>query len=108
MSNSKNKTVLIHYQKNPMYRSVHADGAVGGLTPADKVQLSFFATRKIIPKSVEYTLNENGKIDKLVNISPDSKIGVMREVEVCVYMDRKVAENLYKYLEQILKINDLK
>lgn len=38
-------------KKNPLYRTVYADGLIGGVTPLDSVNLSFYATRNPIPKS---------------------------------------------------------
>ena len=96
------KNIEIHNEKYPMYRSVHADGAIGSVTPSNKIALSFYSSRKVIPKSVMYELNDKGLIEKALAVSKDSKKGIIREIEFSVYMDKSVAIKLYNYLKNTL------
>ena len=99
---SKKKEIEIHNLKNPLYRSVYADGVIGSITPSNKVSLSFYASRKTIAKSERYQINEDGTLGKLIEKSEDSKKGVVREIEFNVFMDRKSAEGLYVFLQKML------
>lgn len=98
-----NRSVKIFYEKNPLYRSIYTDGAFGGVTPLNQINLSFYATRRPIPKSIEFELTEQGGLGKPISISEDSKIGIMREVEVCIYMNRNTAKEIYEFLKKTLE-----
>lgn len=102
-NNSHNKTIQIHYEKNPLYRSIYSDGAYGGVSPLNQINLSFYATRRPIPKSINFEVDENGMMGKQINVSGDSKTGVMREVEVTVYMNRTTGRELYDFLKRIFE-----
>ncbi len=108
MAEEKPSTIEIHYQKNPMYRSVYADGAIGGITPTNKINLGFYATRKSIPKSITFELNQNGAISKPIAVSSESKEGIVREIEFNVYMDKSTAHELYLFLKKIFNENESK
>jgi hypothetical protein len=99
----KKKVIEIHNHKNPLYRSVYADGVIGSITPSNKVSLNFYASRKIIPKAITYNLNDDGTLGSPIDVSEDSKKGIIREIEFNVYMDRKAATNLYLFLQKILE-----
>lgn len=95
------KIVEIHYQKNPLYRSIYSDGAIGGLTPLNFINLNFYATRQPIPRSTQQSIYEDGLID--AEVSDDSKKGIIREIEFGVYMSRQTAEDLYSFLKGIFE-----
>ena len=95
----KKEQLTIHYQKNPLFRSVYADGAIGGLTPQGKFNLNFYATRSPIPKAIEYKVNEKGLISDNEAKVIESKYGLIREIEFSVYLDRHTAQDLYEFLK---------
>jgi hypothetical protein len=100
---SEKKSVQIHYEKNSMYRTIFADGAIGGITPLNQVNLCFYATRQAIPKSVKFELGTDGKVGNPIEVSQDSKSGIIREVEIGVYMSRESAHDLYSFLKKIFE-----
>lgn len=98
--NSKEKTIIIHNIKNPGYRQVHIDGAHGGITPNGFVNVNFFSQRGVIPKGTEFSITENGKIDKSLRDIEDSKTGIVREFEFGTYMDINTCKSIKNFLEK--------
>lgn len=99
MPAKKLKKIDIHYIKNPGYRQIHADGAYGGITTRSKVNINFYAERKNIPKSEQYTVSDEGGLSEKISTSADSKDGIIREVELGVYMDVEVAKSLISFIQ---------
>ncbi|RFS21438.1 hypothetical protein DVR12_16205 [Chitinophaga silvatica] len=92
--------IQVHYEKNPLYRTIYCDGLIGGVTPTNMISLSFYSTRNTIPKSTTHTINGN-------TLSPgepskDSKLGIIREIELGVYINRDTAKDIYEFLKKIL------
>jgi hypothetical protein len=88
----------ILYQKNSLYREIHVDGALGGVTPRGKININFYAERLVIPRSETYNF-EPGRLGDRIGVSADSKKGVMREIEFGIYVDLDTAKQLHKWLE---------
>ena len=98
-------SVTIHNKISHSFRSIHVDGAFGGITPQGIINVSFFCERGPIPKSSEYEVLEGGKLGKLIQNAPESKTGILREFEMGVYMSVPVAKALIALLST--KIFDL-
>jgi hypothetical protein len=96
------KRIRIHYIKSSSFRVVHADGVVGGPTPAGLLQISFFSERAPIPTMVEHAVSDlGGGVMKLgAEVGRESKQGVVREVEVSTVMTGEMAKKLYAWLGQ--------
>lgn len=97
----KSAHLEIYYEKNPSYKSFFIDGLIGGKTPTGSINLNFYATRNIIPKSVKHEV-ENGLLSQTGVNSDDSKVGIIREIEAGVYMDETTANDIYEFLKVIL------
>jgi hypothetical protein len=97
--------VTFYNKLSPNYRSVHADGAYGGITPRGFVNISFFSERQAIPRSSVYTFNHEEKTVVKLNDSEDSKDGIIREYDFGVYMNLDTAKKLIELLT--LKVNEL-
>ncbi len=99
----ENKPIVkIHYEKNPQYRTVYVDGAIGGITPTNAINLNFYSTRHPIPKNVEFELREDGTLNKDGQPSLDSKTGIIREIEFGIYLNHDSATDLYEFLKRTL------
>ena len=107
MEESSQANIEIFYDKNPLYRTIYTDGLIGGITPANAVCLSFYATRNPIPKSTLNEINSNGTVNPIGQKSEDSKFGIMREIEIGVYMNKETARDIYEFLKTIIE-NDVK
>lgn len=103
MEEEKKASIDIFYEKNPLYRTIHVDGFIGGITPTNLVNLNFYSTRKSIPKSITHSINSFGKIEGKGVPSEDSKVGIMREIEMGLYMNKDTAEEIFEALKKILK-----
>lgn len=100
--------IRIYYEKNPFYRVIYADGLIGGVTPTGMVNFNFYATRPTIPKSTTHTINAERKVNPVGVTSEDSKLGLMREIEVGVYINMKTAKDIYEFLKKIVEAEPAK
>ncbi|HEY8780110.1 MAG TPA: hypothetical protein VIM16_00705 [Mucilaginibacter sp.] len=94
---SKNPAITFHNKISQNFRQVHVDGAYGGITPPGYINLSFYGERQPIPKSTDYSLNDNNALEKVKDNS-DSKKGIVREYEFGIYCDLKTAINIRDFL----------
>jgi hypothetical protein len=95
--------IKFHYLKSPQFDTVHADGAIGGLTPRGGFHIAFFAERMPIPTMTEQFVLPDGKLGEE---TPDSRVvrdGVIRELVVDVMMDFGTAERLNDWLTTQIK-----
>ncbi|RFM36034.1 hypothetical protein [Chitinophaga silvisoli] len=102
---TKPPQVQIHYEKNPLYRTIYSDGLVGSRTPTNAFCLSFYATRNTIPKSTSHVIQEDNMLSPHGVPSKDSKVGIMREIEISVYINRQTAVDIYEFLKKMLEAN---
>jgi uncharacterized alpha/beta hydrolase family protein len=102
----KNPYIEIFYEKNPLYRTIFVDGAIGNATPTGSFNLTFYATRKTLPKSVKHEISTDGSVSPIGKASDDSKNGIIREIEVGMYMNKDTAKELYKFLKTIFEEDD--
>lgn len=91
-------TVEIHYQKNPQYRTIHCDGAVGGYTPMQEFNINFYSTRQVIPKVLKFELDKEGRLGQVID--SEGKNGIVREIEFGVYMTPQAAKEIYEFLKK--------
>lgn len=84
-----------------MYRTVYADGLIGGFTPANSVCLNFYATRNPIPKATTHDIGPDNTVSPEGKLSDDSKIGIIREIEFGVYMNEQTARDIYAFLQKM-------
>ncbi len=95
MPDEKDK-IIVHNKVSPNYRSMHVDGAFGGITTRGYISLSFYAERNAIPKTTEFNVVEN-KLEKLRDTG--GLTGILREFEAGIYMDLNAAKELKKFLD---------
>ena len=97
--------ITVHNKILNNYRSVHIDGAYGGVTSRGLINVSFFAERQPIPKSSDFAIKSSGHLGDLISNDSFSKQGIIREFEFGVYMDANVAQSLITFLQA--KLTDL-
>lgn len=102
----KKASIQIFYEKNPLYRTVYTDGIFGGITPTGSINFNFYATRHPIPKSLIHEITSDGSVNPKGIKSSDSKSGIIREVEIGVYMNKKTAQDIYEFLRKIFEHNE--
>jgi hypothetical protein len=102
--------LAFHYIKSPEYREISAHGALGGPTPRGDIWMSLFGERYPIPRIVEYAVA--GKPGDAITIDEstaqptnvESRQGVIRHVEVTVYMTSDMAKRLHGWLGKQIEV----
>ena len=90
--------VRFHYIKSNLFRAVHVDGAIGGITPAGNIHCAIYSERGAIPQTSEHPISEDGTL--LPADSVDGQVGLVREMDVDLILNRRVAEDLRNWLTQ--------
>ncbi len=94
--------IEIHNKIAHNFRSVHVDGAYGGVTTRGFINLNFFSERGAIPKSSTFKVNlKNHTIEKTKD-SEDSKEGIIREYDFGIYLSLDTSKKLLKLLEEAI------
>lgn len=89
--------------KGTQFRSIHADGVWGGVTPQGLFSMAFYNERFPIPRQLTHELNTDGSLGNEIQEKRVSRPAIVREAEVCVYMNIAVAKSLYEFLKQQLE-----
>ncbi len=100
-NNGSPKNIKIHYIKTNSYRTYHADGFFGGVTPSGKLYIEPYIDRGPTPKSIDFKLSPDGKLGD--EVTRESKDGLIREIETGIICDVQVAESLIVWLQQKIK-----
>lgn len=104
--------VEFHYQKSTHFRTIHADGAIGNVTPGQYIQMAIYSERLAIPKRTVHELKPEGGLGEVIEEQTDSLKGVVREMEVNVLMSVGIAKAISTWLqgriEQIEQAENIK
>lgn len=93
-----------HYLKSSGFRSIHVDGAIASPLPAKQgVHLAMYSERGAIPQQVDHEVDENGRLGPEVSGSRVSREGIVRELEVDLFMDVDTVAGLHALLGTVLK-----
>jgi hypothetical protein len=95
--------VTFHYIKSNYFRVIHADGAMGGLTPRGELFFSIFNERSPLP-DVTVQAVEKGQLGKEIIEQRKVSDGIVRELEVGILMDSNVAKSLVSWLNERIRI----
>jgi hypothetical protein len=95
--------VVFEYARDPMFRSTHADGFIGGLTPNGQLHIAFFSERPVLPKRHVYKLNADGSLGAEVPNDRPGTESITRDMQVDVLMTVQAAESLKNWLDQYLR-----
>jgi hypothetical protein len=92
------KQVAFHYLKSNLFRVVHADGFVGGITPRGLIHFVTYSERAAIPQIVinEVDAQTGGVVGK--EIQQIGREGIVREMEVDTMIDLATARSLRDWL----------
>lgn len=100
--NPTTSKVRFHYLKSTGFRVVVSDGVIGGLTPSGFLHLAFYNERPAIPKTTEQNIDEFGNLIGKAEVI-ESKVGIVREIEFDVLLNRDSATDLRDFLTERLK-----
>lgn len=92
--------IEFHYQKSPLYRAIHCDGAYGATSPRGFITFSLFNERAPIPRHVMRKVISSD--ERTITAGPEEVVdtyqGVMRHIETTVFMDINGARELHEIL----------
>lgn len=88
------------YIKAQLFRVVHADGVIGGLTPSGNLHVAFFSERPAIPRRLVYELNAAGQLGSELKDEKVSRDSIVRELDVDIHISLSVARALRDWLTQ--------
>jgi len=97
----KPQSIQFHYIKSQFFRTVHADGAIGGITPHADITVNFYSERQPIPKIVTQELKPDMTLGQ--ELKKDCLEGIVREVEISVSMSVQTAQALRNWIDGQLK-----
>ncbi|RJY09941.1 hypothetical protein [Aurantiacibacter aquimixticola] len=96
--------VRFHYQKSPLYRTIHADGATASSTPKGYAALTFYNERGVIPKVTSRPILDSGDGPEVTlgqEVVIESLDGVMRQLETTVMLDPEMIQELAGLLQRM-------
>jgi hypothetical protein len=100
MPDESPKVVPFHNIKSNLFRVVHTDGAIGGITPAGLVFIGLYSERSAIPQMMVHDLTESGQVGSEHLDERVGKKGIVREVEVGATMSVEVAQTIVAWLQE--------
>ena len=92
--------VAFDYIKGQHFRVIHADGAIGSVTPNGHIHAAFFSERQAIPRRLVHELNPNGTIGAQLPTEIVSRGSIIREMDVDVIMTLDAAKLVYEWFRQ--------
>jgi hypothetical protein len=94
--------ITFHYIKSHLFRVIHAEGAIGGLTPSREIFFSLFNERGALPQSIEYSISPDGKLGE--ESRREGKTGIVRETEIGILITAENAKKLSDFLLEQIKL----
>lgn len=88
--------IEFHYLKSPQYRTIHVDGAWGGVTPRGNVAVSLYSERSPIPRRVDFQLQPDGSLKE---VDREGRKGYVRELEVGLVFNEITARAFHDWLK---------
>lgn len=88
------------YIKSQYFRTVHAEGVWGGITPRLGIHMDFWSERPSIPKHVAHEITSDGLLGREILSETINRSAIIREVEVGVTMDLGTAKLIIDWLQQ--------
>jgi hypothetical protein len=90
--------IRFHYLKSNAFRSIHADGVFGGVTPRLDIAATFFNERLPLPDQTAQKINDDGTIGDEIPSERIVRDGLVRELEANIIMDVGLAKTLVQWL----------
>ena len=98
------RTVVFDYIKSPSFRVIRADGVIGAPTPQGLIHFAFYSERPAIPRQTAHELNADGTLGAESFDRRVSRPGVVREMDVDVFVSVDVAEQLANWLRDQVEV----
>lgn len=95
--------ISFDYLKSPFFRVIRADGAIGSITPNGHIHFALYSERPAIPRHIVHELDVDGRLGREVPNETVSRGGIVREMEVDVFLTVETAENIKQWLDGKIK-----
>jgi len=107
----KGDRLTINLQKSPQYRSIHCDGAYGGVTGRAYISFTFYNERMTLPRTMTREVLKFDKETGAGELGPEeigeTLGGVMRQLEATIFMDVNAAREFYGWFgEKLLQLEE--
>lgn len=100
-SDAPKDSVTFHYIKGPDFRTIHIDGAIGGITPSGFLHIAMYCERSAIPQEITQEIMPDGSLGSVT--SRLGKDGVARQMEIDIIVNEATAKSLKLWLDQKLE-----
>lgn len=97
------RRIVFDYLKSPHFRVIRADGAIGGVTPNGHIHFALYSERHAIPRQTVHEIAADGRLGDEKQDRRVSRGGIVREMEVDVFLTPEVAESIKTWLETKIK-----
>lgn len=99
----ENQKVRFHFLKSNLFRTIHADGVFGGVTPTLGISMAFYSQRQPLPDQTVHLISSDGTLGAEIEEDRISSKGIVRELETNVMIDVVFAKVLINWLEDKVK-----
>ncbi len=106
MTDNDTNKVKFDQIKSPAFRTVHADGVWGGVTPRGYINMGFYSERSPFPRQVTHAISEDQRLSDEIREERIGRDAIVREIECNVIIDVRFADSLVSWLQE--KINAIK
>lgn len=90
--------VVFEYLKSQYFRVIHADGAIGSVTPHGHIHVAIYSERPAIPRKMAFARTDQGALGAELPEERVAREGIVREMDVDIIMSVAVAESLKTWL----------
>lgn len=90
--------IAFDYIKSQYFRVIHADGAIGGITPNGHIHFALYSERQAIPRRQVHEVLGDGHLGGLIESETVSRGSIVREMEIDVFLTIQVAKSLHEWL----------
>ena len=97
------ESITFHYLKAQNFRTIHADGVIGNITPAGYIHMAVYSERPAIPQEMIQKVNPDGTLGEVIPEKTIVRDGIVREMDMDVLMSVAVAKNIKSWLEDKIK-----
>lgn len=104
----KPSQVRFHYLKSNYYRTIHANGAFGGITPRGEIAMQLYSERFPLPDTTTHVVNPDRSLGGEIVRERQTRDGILRELEVGAVFDLDTAREIADWLlQQITRLEAL-
>lgn len=97
------ESITFHYLKAQNFKTIHADGVIGNITPTGYIHMAVYSERPAIPTEMIQKVNPDGTLGEVIPEKTIVRDGIVREMDVDVLMSVTVAKNIKSWLEDRIK-----